>query len=241
MLLQTAEPIWQSIGFYCCLFTALIIIVVAAYNHRITQLKKMTEVRLRISRDLHDDIGSTLSSISLMSKMASGNGSAKAKPDEVFATIGTASSQAMDLMSDIVWSVNPENDKMTNVISRIREYGSSMLEAADISFRIEAGADLERMNLPMEKRKDVYLIYKEAVNNLAKYSQATEALVKLSCEKELLTLQVKDNGRGFDMRSVHSGNGLKNMEARAARLKAAFKITSAQGNGTSMTLTLPLY
>ena len=239
MLLQISEPFWKTVEFYCCLFTAVIVVIIAAYRHKINRLKHLSEVRQRIARDLHDDIGSTLSSISMLSKMAASDAQAPAgKSAETFSTIGSASAQAMSLMSDIVWSVNPENDKMPNVISRMREYAAVTLEASQIHFRVEASPELERMSLPMEKRKDFYLIFKEAVNNLAKYSSATEALLKLTFQNRLLTLEVKDNGRGFDNSAPRNGNGLKNMRARADVLNAKFDIASAPGSGTSVKLSL---
>lgn len=241
MFLEVSTPFWQSVEFYCCLFTAVVVIVYATYRHRIKQMEKLQDVRQRIARDLHDEIGSTLSSISMTSRMAAtGSAAGTERGEELFSTIGKASSQAMGLMSDIVWSVNPENDRMANVISRMREYASATLEAANISFRIETDGAVEKMTLQMEKRKDVYLIFKEAVNNLAKYSKAKEALLKFSVENNRLTLKIEDDGMGFSTDESFSGNGLKNMKSRAEQLHAVFNITSALNAGTAIVLTVPL-
>jgi len=201
----------------------------------------LQNIRQHIARDLHDDIGSTLSSISMMSKMAAVSGSSgNEKSKELFSTIGKASTQAMDLMSDIVWSVNPENDKMENIVSRMREYASVILDAAEISFQIETDETVQHILLPMEKRKDFFLIFKEAVNNLAKYSQATNAQIKLSEKNHTLVLFIKDDGKGFDADNNFSGNGLKNMKARAEELNATLEISSQQNNGTIILLSVSL-
>ncbi|MEO8147160.1 MAG: two-component regulator propeller domain-containing protein [Bacteroidia bacterium] len=266
VMLSVTPPFWKTIWFYCLVTIVIAIVLYAIYKIRINQILRMQHIRQRIARDLHDDIGSTLSSISMMSKMAAKNNStAKENSNELFSTIGKASSQAMDLMSDIVWSVNPENDKMENIVARMREYASVILDAADISFQLEIDESTKHILLPMEKRKDFFLIFKEAVNNLAKYSQATEAQIKLSEKNHSLVMLIKDNGKGFDYNSQDvngttplslgeparagadggqgvrfGGNGLKNMKARAEQLNAKFEITSQENNGTLISLSVPL-
>jgi signal transduction histidine kinase len=240
-LLSVTPPFWKTIWFYCIVTIVIAIILFSVYKIRINQILRLQSIRQRIARDLHDDIGSTLSSISMMSKMAAVSDSAgKEKSTELFSTIGKASTQAMDLMSDIVWSVNPENDKMENIVSRMREYASVILDAADISFELETDESALHILLPMEKRKDFFLIFKEAINNLAKYSHATKAQIKLSEKNHCLVLYITDNGNGFNPGKAFSGNGLKNMKARAEQLHAKFEISSQQNSGTVISLSVPL-
>ncbi|HKR05257.1 MAG TPA: ATP-binding protein, partial [Bacteroidia bacterium] len=136
-------------------------------------------------------------------------------------------------------------DRMEMILIRMRQYASEMLEAAHISFTIEMDEQCNSLSLPIEKRKDFYLIFKEAINNLAKYSQAGEAHIKINCSGNLLILAISDNGVGFSSLSVDegngaTGNGLINMQARAKLLNGQVKITSKQGEGTHVDLRFPL-
>ncbi|HSF89895.1 MAG TPA: ATP-binding protein, partial [Saprospiraceae bacterium] len=162
------------------------------------------------------------------------------KATDLFGTISSASRQAMDLMSDIVWSINPKNDKMEMIITRMRQYASETLEAAQISFSLEVDEDSYALSLPIEQRKEFYLIFKEAVNNLAKYSKATRAQIQIETRKPELILKIIDNGIGFDPHIPYSGNGLKNMRTRASQIKGILHIQATPGNGTTVQLILPL-
>ncbi len=210
------------------------------FRIRVAQLLRLQQMRLRISRDLHDDIGSTLSSIHMMSRMATQTTPEEKKSSDILATIASASRQAMEHMSDIVWSINPKNDRMDMVLSRMRHYASEILEAAEIDFTIEMEESCQSIIMPVEKRKDVYLIYKEAVNNLAKYAQATRAEIRLALIQRRFVLTVQDNGIGFDPEKIKSGNGLKNMSARAEQLGGILQIISTPGHGTQIQLSVPV-
>jgi len=236
-----AGSIWYSVEFYCCLFTAVIVAIILYFRYRINQMQRLEAIRQRIARDLHDEIGSTLSSISIMSRMAAtGQQNSGKNTGEWMNSIGIASGKAMSLMSDIVWSVNPENDKMENIISRMREYASQTLEASGILLEFNPGASISNLKIPMEHRKDFYLIFKEAINNIAKYSGASATNIQLTLEHRMLKMKISDNGSGFDLYNYPAGNGLKNMRSRAEGLKAKFEIASIPNKGTTISITLPL-
>jgi ligand-binding sensor domain-containing protein/two-component sensor histidine kinase len=233
-------PYWKTWWFY--LLSALFVtgIVYAIYRVRVNQIIQLQNIRVRISRDLHDDIGSTLSSINMISSMANKTGASEKKPGELFQTISNASRQAMELMNDIVWSINPKNDKMDMIIIRMRQYASEMLEAANISFVIETDDESKKLTIPIEKRKDFYLIFKEAINNLSKYSRAKQAAIKITSLDGFFILAIRDNGIGFNAQEKYTGNGLKNMKARAEQLGGKIEIDSNNGEGTIITLRIPL-
>jgi len=239
VILIVDPPFWKTWWFYflCAVFTGAVLY--AVYRIRINQFLRLQEIRLRISRDLHDDIGSTLSSINMMSSMANTSDPSVKKSSDLFQTISSASRQAMELMNDIVWSINPKNDKMEMIIIRMRQYASEMLEAAQIPFAIEMDDECKHIILPIEKRKDFYLIFKEAVNNLAKYSNADKVVIQLRYIGRMLTLIIADNGKGFDINDSYRGNGLKNMKARAEMLKGDISIQTTPGHGTTVTLRIP--
>ncbi|MBK9982824.1 MAG: hypothetical protein IPP15_10455 [Saprospiraceae bacterium] len=240
VLLIVDPPFWKTWWFYllCILFVASVLYTL--YRFRINQFVKLQQIRLRISRDLHDDIGSTLSSINMMSSMANSAEVSAKKSSDLFQTISSASSQAMELMNDIVWSINPKNDKMEMIIIRMRQYASETLEAAQIPFTIDMDDACKQIILPIEKRKDFYLIFKEAINNLAKYSSATNVMIQMHYIGRMLTLIISDNGRGFELNKSYQSNGLKNMKARAEMLKGDISIESLPAEGTKVTLRIPV-
>ncbi|MCY7409231.1 MAG: histidine kinase, partial [Chitinophagales bacterium] len=232
-------PWWRTWWFYFLCLLAFTAAVWGLYKYRINQIKKLFSLRSKIARDLHDDIGSTLSSISLMSHLATSQTDDASAEKELFNTISSASKEAMDLMSDIVWSVNPNNDKVGNILIRMREYASGILDASGIQVEMKLDDTAKDLVIPMEKRKDFYLIFKEAVNNMAKYSEATSAIVHLFRERNVLVLEVKDNGKGFDVDKLRSGNGVVNMNQRAKFIGAVLLLKSELGKGTTVRLEIP--
>ncbi len=209
------------------------------YKTKVLEIEKREAVleqerhRLRIARDLHDEMGSTLSSISILSEAALRG--LQADIDRArFSTIGNRARQMMETMSDIVWSVNPQNDSMENVLQRMKEFAVEILEPQEIALHFEANETVKNLNLPMEQRKDFYLLFKEAVNNAAKYSDASDLWVTVQTDGGGLSLEVRDNGKGFDPAQVKRGNGLWNMERRAERMGGKFELESGVGEGTTV-------
>ena len=232
-------PWWQTWWFYLLAVCTVAAIIYVLYRIRINQLMKLYNLRSNIAKDLHDDVGSALSSISLLSNMAQqGKTTAHLQPQEIFSRIGDTSKKMIDLMDDIVWSVNPDNDRFANMLVRMREYAAEMLEAKNIAFLFSADTNTGDLKIPMQMRKDYFLIYKESINNLAKYSEASNAHISITHHAKTLTTTICDNGKGFDASLIHSGNGLKNMQQRAAHLKAILKIDTKPGEGTIVTLTM---
>jgi len=234
------SPFWETWWFYLLCLLAISGTLYGAYRFRIQQLLRLQQMRLRISRDLHDDIGSTLSSINMISSMAHDRNPGDLKVPELFQTIANASHQAMELMNDIVWSINPKNDRMEMILIRMRQYVSEILEAANISFTLDMDESCEQVSLSIDKRKDFYLIFKEAINNMAKYSKAKHAGIRMSYLHRELTLSIADDGVGFSPDKIHSGNGLKNMKARAQQLKGELTIHAQPDAGTLIELKIPV-
>jgi signal transduction histidine kinase len=129
---------------------------------------------------------------------------------------------------------------MEMILIRMRQYVSEILEAAHISFTIDMDESCSHVSLPIEKRKDFYLIFKEAINNMAKYSNAKNAYIRMTCLHRVLTLTISDDGIGFDPEKIYSGNGLKNMKARAQQLKGELMIQAHPGEGTHIELSIPV-
>ncbi|MBC7774044.1 MAG: hypothetical protein H7246_01295 [Phycisphaerae bacterium] len=217
----------------------------ALFRYREIQRLRQEHLRLRIARDLHDEVGSTLSSISILSASAL-HGVQKDLDKARFGNIGDKARAALDSISDIVWSVNPENDSMEKALARMSAYASEMLENMGAELHFEVGNGVESLSLPMEKRKDFYLIFKEAIHNCAKYARAKQVWVAVKKEDNVLIMSIKDDGIGFEMGNTEpgarslGGNGLRNMRSRAAALGAELQIESAVGSGATVLIKIPM-
>jgi signal transduction histidine kinase len=205
---------------------------------RSKRLAEIEKVRNAIARDLHDDIGSTLSSINILSQLAVRDTHHDASKH--FNKIAEQSGRMMESMSDIVWSISPGNDSLEQVVSKMKEFAAEILEPKNISYRFNGEDSLKNTTLTLDKRKNLFLIFKEAVNNAAKYSGATHLDISFVRQGNTLSLSVSDNGGGFEPATVKAGNGLKNMQERASALKARFDFVTTLKHGTRVALELPL-
>ncbi|MBL7857697.1 MAG: GAF domain-containing protein [Cyclobacteriaceae bacterium] len=197
------------------------------------------QIRSKVARDLHDDMGSTLSSIKIMSNIA------LEKNDPVAAqtylkTIRQNANTMQESMSDMVWAINPENDTLEKVIIRMKEFAAEILEPLDIQYEFLEDGDFSRSKMDLATRKDFFLIFKEAVNNAAKYSQCKTFTVELKRYAHGIMMRIRDDGNGFDASAITGGNGIKNMKYRAGTIKASLQIESVSGAGTTIQLETPI-
>ena len=211
------------------------------YRLRMGQLLALERVRHRIARDLHDDMGSTLSSIALLSEMARQHqlGQRPAQAAGLLHQIQDSSRQMLDALDDIVWTSNPAHDGLGDVTGRMRAFAAELLEARGIALAFEVAPTVGALHLPMERRREFFLLFKEAMNNLAKYAHCQHARMALTCPPGHLLLVVTDGGVGFAP-AWGSGNGLPNVHARAAALYAVLTLISAPGQGTTVRLSVPV-
>ncbi len=230
-------PYWQTLWFSLLCGLAGGMILYAIYMNRMQKVREIRRIRNKIASDLHDDLGATLSSISIMSELV--NQQVKAQSPQVSSLlekIGSSSRNMIESVNDMVWAINPQNDSFENIIKRMRTFASEILAAKDIAFHFDFDKNLLQSKLKMEMRRNFYLIFKEAVNNLAKYSNATNAFVMIWNRENNLVMTVRDDGSGFEMNSVEVGNGLINMQQRANFMKARFKLESIPSKGTTIEL-----
>ncbi len=231
---------YKTVWFYLLALAVLSAGLYLLYRYRIRQMKKIMHLRNKIARDLHDDIGSTLSGISILSSITQkevANNPVRAQ--QQLQQIGADAREMLHNMSDIIWSVNPQHDQLEHSFVRMRQYVAQTLEAANIDVQIRFDEQLEQLILPMEVRRNLYLVFKEAINNIIKYAGASQVLIVLEKNNNNLQLLIKDNGKGFDKQQVTKGNGLKNIQQRAAEIKATVTIDSAPGKGSGLLLLLP--
>ena len=217
----------------------IILFFLYRYYHK-RQLKEIA-IRNNISRDLHDDIGATLSSINLYGELA--HSVIEKQPANSKEMIGKMTNQAKDLMGrmgDVIWSMKPVGEEKNSFTSRLKNYCSELLSPKEINCDFNIDEKLvKKINSPVV-RKNMLLIAKEAMNNIGKYSNAKNASISFQQLQEKIILTIKDDGNGFDSPAALNGNGLGNMKQRCEQLKGIFRIESIPGNGVAITCTFPI-
>ena len=248
MMIHIIAPYWQRWWFIALCILAVSSFLYFLYRLRVQRLLAVQRVRSEISRDLHDEIGATLSSVQIMSTFAEQSLDSSAPDAKRWVNrIGDNTKEMMEKIRDIVWTLNPSKEISGNIITRMKQFASQTLEAKDIAFTFKTDEKVNEAVSDFIRKRNVYLIFKEAVNNAAKYSQCREVKISLSISEGKLMMLIADNGKGFDSEKTFSGNGLKNMKQRAQQMGAKLTVNSAeaclpdgQGKGTTVSLLLPI-
>jgi signal transduction histidine kinase len=211
------------------------------------QLKKKLEqqnsvlaMRNNISQDLHDDIGASLSNINILNELARRSINQPEKSKEYLFKASEDIQRINESLSDIVWNINPKYDDLQNLFIRMKRYAADMLDGKNINGQFDFPANEPDVKLSMTQRRDLYLVFKEAVNNLVKYSEAANALIKIATGENTIEMLVEDDGKGFDSEKVKYGNGLHNMMQRAKASGAEVTIRSVPGEGTRVHLVMAI-
>ncbi|WP_281800627.1 sensor histidine kinase [Segatella maculosa] len=235
---EISQVFWKTGWFISFVLLTVAGIGLIIYRVRREQEEKRKRIRLKIASDLHDDVGSTLSSISIMSDLLQSRPDDNPNAEEMLRKIGSDARNLLDSMDDIIWSVNPQNDSFQNIIVRIREYAIPLFEPLDAKFSVVIPIGMMSLQLPMDIRRNLFLIAKEAINNAVKYSGCTEASIEFSYARSIVKMTVADNGKGFDVSKDHARNGLRNMRFRGEKIGGKVTIRSTIGKGTSVTLVV---
>jgi ligand-binding sensor domain-containing protein/signal transduction histidine kinase len=241
-------PIWQRWWFIVLAVLALAAITHFIYWYHARRLVELERVRTRIATDLHDDIGANLSKIAILSDVAGQtlSNSAVSPVATPLAQIAETSRDCVDTMSDIVWAINPQRDYLTDLTHRMRRFAEDLFDAKRIEYTVHSAVDEQDVRLGAELRREVYLIFKECVNNLVKHSGCDQAELAFSFNGSFLMVSINDNGKGFTPADPGKngglgGQGLTNMQRRARALGGSLKIDSEIGRGTKVTLKVPVW
>ena len=217
------------------------VLVYLIYSYRMNQKLKMLNIRNRIASDLHDEIGSTLSSVSVFSEIVRMRTTEKLPEiNPMMGRIIDNIYNMMEAMNDIVWTINAGNDRFENIINRMRANAAELFEAKGINLHIDFYEALSDRKLGMLVRKNLYLIFKESINNVAKYSMAKNVWIRLYLKNKFLRMEIEDDGRGFDINIKPEGNGIPSMKRRAHELGGILNVQSSPGNGTIILLEFPI-
>ena len=240
IFLNIRPQLWQLWWFLPSIYLFILLIIGSGFYfiflYRLRQAVQMRQVRNHIAADLHDEIGAILSGIGILSSLAQKNLDESHPSFGLMRRINDDALSIGNTMDDIVWSINPKNDDLESIIARMSRYAAELFDAKEIDYQIVIPENLKEIKLTMEQRRDVYLIFKEGVNNLVKYSNCKNAYVEIKVSKQQFELLIRDDGKGFDPKLETHRNGLKNMKNRANTLNGNMMIESETGKGTSVTL-----
>jgi ligand-binding sensor domain-containing protein len=231
-------PLWLRGWFLALTALACAGLAYAAYRYRVARLLELQSVRTRIATDLHDDVGSSLSQIAILAEVV-GRQVDEANP--LLRRIQEISREMVDGLSDIVWAINPRRDTLADVIRRMRRFASELLPARDIRLEFSPPEVVARTELGADFRRELYLVFKEAVNNAVRHSGCSSVQVRIRIEGNYLHLTIRDDGRGFAVESVDGeGNGLPSMRRRIGAIGGRFILETKPGRGTTVSVRVPL-
>ncbi|MBI4469925.1 MAG: hypothetical protein HY650_11460 [Acidobacteria bacterium] len=236
-----AFPIWQRWWFLTLGALVMSLAIYFVHRYRVARIVELERVRTRIATDLHDDIGSNLTRIALLSEVVRQQTRGEdAEVNERLSLISGISRESVDSMSDIVWAINPKRDRLSDLTHRMRRFAEDAFHARGIDFQFQlpdAGADAR---LGADMRRDLYLIFKECVHNIVRHSGCRNARIDFQVDRGWIVLAINDDGKGFDPDLGGDGQGLQSMHQRAEKLGGQLEVTTDPDSGTNVTLRAPL-
>ena len=214
------------------------------HRRRIEQLERqraMDRERARIAQDLHDDLGSGLTEISFGSEFAQDPTLGLVETRQYTQEIGARARELVAALDEIVWAVNPKNDTVASLASYLSQYAERFLKPTRLRLRLDVARDLPASPLNADERHNLFLAFKEALNNVVQHSKAADVQLKVEVEGHVLSVVVADNGSGFEPGIIiNEADGLENMQRRLERIGGTYASASVMGKGTTVTFTFPL-
>jgi signal transduction histidine kinase len=196
--------------------------------------------RLRIDKDIHDDLGSGLTKINFLSEIILQKTEHLPEIRNNSEAVKETAKKMIENMRDLIWALNPDNTTIANLLARMREYSTDYLEDYPIEIEYEISENIPQTPINKESHRELFMVVKESLNNIAKHSSATEVYFRVKISMDALLLSIKDNGQGFDAETDKKGNGLRNMQSRIETIGGKFTIISKKGQGTEINVTVPL-
>jgi ligand-binding sensor domain-containing protein/signal transduction histidine kinase len=241
-------PIWMHWWLWALIASIFSLTIYALNRYRVARLLEVANMRTRIATDLHDDIGAGLSRVAILSevlKQQMGDTSRQSVP--LLTEIAESARALIGSMRDIVWAINPQRDDLSNVVFRVRQFASDVLEPQKIRLDFHFPSELESIKLDAEQRRHLFLIFKEAINNIAHHANCRSVSLGISVSHNQMMAIIRDDGCGFSRlhsqeapTNGHLSHGLENMRSRAEEIGGRLNVDSSPGCGTSLTLTFPL-
>ncbi|HEY0461803.1 MAG TPA: two-component regulator propeller domain-containing protein [Pyrinomonadaceae bacterium] len=240
---RIAAPVWQRWWFITALIILTALLVYVFYRFRLSRLLEVANMRTRIATDLHDDIGANLTKIAILSEVAQqqlgqkiiGNGKAN-----LLGSVAEISRESVSAMGDIVWAINPKKDSLLDLTRRMRSFAEEILERREIRLEFNAPFPAQDLKLDANIRRNIYLIFKESINNIVRHSDAAAVKIDFLLADKELVLQIRDDGIGFDSTREFDGNGLLSIKKRAEDCGGRLDLDSVEGAGTKIVLRVKL-
>ncbi len=251
VVVRVPLPFWKTPWFWGLAVAGISVISLALGRYftwhrmrremnRLKQQRLLEQERLRIARNIHDDLGARVTQISLLSGMAQDNPAFPEKARADFDSISKMSRELVSALYETVWTVNPENDNLDALGNYLCQMADQLCAQARLRCRIN-GFDLPRdIQLSSQIRHHITMAAKEAIHNVIKHSRATEVTLRAGFEHGLLTISIHDNGSGFQLENCPAGNGVNNMKRRLSDLNGTCQVESRPGEGTTVRLELSL-
>lgn len=237
VLLEVVPPFWATSWFRTMMLLLVLALLWAAHRWRLHHALAAERLRLRISRDLHDEIGAGLSSIALLSDSLRGSGHMPERGQQQLGRIGESARGMVADLRDIVWAIDPDADRLHDVLARMKDVASGLLGEVRVDFRTPPTEELSE-KIGMAARRDLLLLYKEILHNVARHACAGAVRIELVARRSELELVVADDGIGFDANGAHKGTGLKSIRERVTRLGGRLELASRPGSGTVVRVIL---
>lgn len=230
-----SPPFWKTWWFITFAIVSVGLLIYYISTLRVKNLLAIEKLKTKIAADLHDNVGSGLTEISILSELAALKSDSKnPEAKKELKIISELSRQLVDNMSDIVWVVNPQRDSLHDLIVRLKNNYSETLNSLGISFRVSNLENLKEIKLPIDFKQNLYLILKEAINNAIKHSKCSVIQLEANARQDFIEISVTDDGIGLDESNVYSGNGIKNIKQRAESIGGKVKWKSSPNQGTSV-------
>lgn len=237
-----APPFWKTWWFRLLALIVLSIILYSIHKYRLNRLLEVERTRNRIARDLHDEVSASITGIVYFADAMKTEVKEKETPalKKLISLITESATQIQESMSDIIWSINPDNDDWNVVLPKLRRYASDLCESKNINYSINIPDKFVGKSLKMEQRHDFWLVFKEIVTNAVKHSSCSKIEIKIYNDTDFLYLNIYDNGIGFNSEIPSTNNGLKNIRSRSKSLGGTSEIFTSKGNGTQWKIKIPL-
>ena len=227
-------PYWETWWFRIIAFILFLFVIFLFYEVRLNRLLGIERTRSRIARNLHDEVGGTLSSIQYFVRAVEKEIVAKNSLDisKYLNLILESSADAQEKIKDLIWTVNPDEDGLGKFLIKFNRYASDLLDAKEINYNIELPTDTDNKTILMEKRQHLWCICKEVITNIIRHSQCKNVNIRLNYDGKKLELSIEDDGIGFNESEKGLSDGLRNIKNRAETLKAEYKLTTGINQGT---------
>lgn len=239
LAISIATPFWLQWWFILLLVLAVAAILYSFYRYRINQYLQVQKIKNTISADLHDDIGSRLTNIQFLSAISKSKIKEETETTVYLKSIDEEAQASAEALDEIVWNIKITDESLEDIVARMRRYASEVMENDEIFYKVEVEAEFARKKMSMQKRRELFLIFKEILNNIRKHAEAGKVDIHISIRDGMFYLSVKDDGRGFDPLKETNRNGIRNIKERVEKWHGFLRIQSEVNEGTFVELCLP--